>query len=101
MDCYSEEAKKVMDEGAAILKAMGHPVRLLILKSLHLSKCKCNVTKLEEICGISQSGVSQHLRLLRLHGIIEPERDGKQICYQIVSEQALEILAVVCGEITE
>ncbi len=78
------------EEAIRILKALAHPVRLLIMQVL--LQGKCNVKNLEKVTGNSQSGVSQHLRILRLSGIIEPERIGKEICYNIVDEKALEIV---------
>jgi ArsR family transcriptional regulator len=84
-----------VEEAAALLKALSHPVRLLILKTL--MKEKCNVTNLEKISGLSQSGVSQHLRILRLSGIIEAQRDGKEICYKIINPMAVKIVEVLCA----
>ncbi|OHD54710.1 MAG: hypothetical protein A2Y33_01665 [Spirochaetes bacterium GWF1_51_8] len=84
-----------VEEGAALLKALSHPVRLLILKTL--MKEKCNVTNLEKISGLSQSGVSQHLRILRLSGIIEAQRDGKEICYKIINPMSVKVIEVLCS----
>lgn len=81
---------KKCEEAIRILKALSHPVRLLIMQIL--IQGKCNVKNLEKVTGNSQSGVSQHLRILRLSGIIEPERIGKEICYNIVDDKALEIV---------
>ena len=82
-----------IEENANILKALGHPVRLLIIKTLLRSHC--NVTNLEKISGLSQSGVSQHLRILRLSGIIDPERVGKEICYHIVNDKVRDIMILL------
>ena len=82
-----------VEENAKILKALGHPVRLLIIKTLMHSHC--NVTNLEKISHLSQSGVSQHLRILRLSGIIEPERVGKEICYHIIDDKVKDIVTVI------
>jgi ArsR family transcriptional regulator len=90
-----ETAKKA-ERAAAFLKALAHPARLLIVKTLMDENC--NVGNLEKIAGLSQSGVSQHLRILRLSGIIEPERIGKEICYKIVDERAVRIIEILCPE---
>lgn len=76
------EHSRQIEQKAALLKALSHPVRLLIVNNL--IRHQCNVGNLEKMAGLSQSGVSQHLRILRLSGIIEPERIGKEICYKIV-----------------
>lgn len=89
----TEEMMKTIENSASLLKALSHPVRLLILGILNCTEC--NVTHLEKEAGLSQSGVSQHLRILRLSGIIEPHREGKEICYKIIDPKALEILRVM------
>ena len=81
---------KKLEKLVGTLKALAHPVRLLIIKTLLDNEC--NVSNLEKTVGLSQSGVSQHLRILRLSGIIEPERDGKEICYKIVDDLAIKIM---------
>lgn len=69
-------------ECAVILRAVGDPTRLAILESL-LSHEKC-VGELVEKLKRPQPYVSHHLRILRQAGLIEGQRDGKQICYRIV-----------------
>ncbi len=96
MNLTEEEKLKKVDEAASLLKALAHPVRLLILNILNNSKC--NVSHLEKAAGLSQSGVSQHLRILRLSGIIEPHRDGKEICYKIVNPVAVQIMDLLCAQ---
>lgn len=71
-------------ECAVILRAVGDPTRLAILESL-LSHEKC-VGELVEELKRPQPYVSHHLRILRQAGLIEGQRDGKQICYRIVPQ---------------
>ncbi len=85
------ENEKKFEEFANIFKALGHPVRLKILCILNSNKC--NVTNIENQINISQSRVSQHLRLLRLSHIISPKRVGKEICYEIVNENVKKIIS--------
>lgn len=84
---------KKCEEAVRILKALSHPVRLTIVRML--AESKCNVSNLEKKVGLSQSGVSQHLRILRLSGIILPNRDGKEICYQITNDKANQIIRLL------
>lgn len=78
------------ERAVKLLKALAHPARLMIIRTL--MENQCNVNSIEKTVGFSQSGVSQHLRILRLSGIIEPKRDGKEICYKIVDPKAVEIV---------
>ncbi|ULA65228.1 MAG: Transcriptional regulator, ArsR family (Modular protein) [Nitrospira sp.] len=68
-------------ECAAILRAMGDPTRLAILESL-LAQEKCVGDLVAEL-NRPQPYISHHLRILRQAGLIEGQRDGKQICYRI------------------
>jgi DNA-binding transcriptional ArsR family regulator len=76
---------------AAIFSALADPTRLRILEALgfeHL--CVCD---LAEVCGISQSGVSHQLRLLRDLGLVAYERDGNRAVYRLADDHVLVLLA--------
>lgn len=90
------ENEKKFERFAQLFKALDHPVRIKIL--YFLNNNRCNVTNLENILGISQSRVSQHLRVLRLSGIISPKRMGKEICYDIIDEDVKKILSLCFKE---
>jgi ArsR family transcriptional regulator len=82
---------------AEILKVLGHPIRLKIVTGL-LSEC-CNVKKIWECLGLPQATVSQHLALLKNKGIIEGQRVGVEVYYQVSSEQARDIIEALFGRI--
>ncbi len=71
--------KAAPSERLEILKVIAHPVRLMMLEEL-LKGVKC-VSDLEEFLDISQPNVSQHLGLLRRHGVIDYYMDGRLRCY--------------------
>jgi len=75
---------------ADFLKVLGHPSRIKILTSLE-NGYKC-VRDLESVVGITQSNLSQHLRILKDKGILEHERRGAEICYWIKNRNALDII---------
>nr|WP_320115510.1 metalloregulator ArsR/SmtB family transcription factor [uncultured Desulfuromonas sp.] len=78
------------DREAEILKVLGHPIRLKIIAGL-ISQA-CNVKKIWECLQLPQATVSQHLALLKNKGIIEGQRDGVEVYYHVVSEQARQIV---------
>lgn len=78
------------DRQAEILKVLGHPVRLKIVAGLMSQSC--NVKKIWECLGLPQATVSQHLALLKNKGIIEGRRDGVEVFYHVVSEEARRIV---------
>ena len=70
-----------LEARAHILKAMGHPSRLLILEEL-AGGARC-VAELTALVGSDVSTVSKHLAVLREAGIIEGERNGAQVHYAL------------------
>lgn len=79
-----------------LLKALGHPNRLMILCLLvdrHRS-----VGELATLLGARVSTISQHLSLLRREGLVRARREAQTIWYAIASEPArrvLETLALI------
>lgn len=65
---------------ALICKALGHPARVAILRHLHeIDGCVCG--RIVEVLSLAQSTVSEHLRKLKLAGLIRGEVDGPSTCY--------------------
>jgi DNA-binding transcriptional ArsR family regulator len=71
-------------------KALAHPARIKLLG--RLAKGECCVTEIKKCLDISQPNVSQHLKTLKLAGIIEGKRTRTKICYKISDERVLDIL---------
>lgn len=67
-------------QSAAIAKALGHPVRIAILKIL-AERDICFCGDLTEIIPLAQSTVSQHLKALKKAGLITGEVEGVRTCY--------------------
>jgi len=79
---------------AELLKALGHPVRLCILKGL-LDTGGCNVTHMTHCLALPQSTISQHLQKLKQAKIIEGERKGLEITYRVTSDLAKQIMTLM------
>jgi ArsR family transcriptional regulator len=76
-------------------KALSHPARIAILQLL-LQKKTCICGDIVEDLPIAQSTVSQHLKELKLAGLIKGEIDGTAVCYCIDAvewEKAKQLLA--------
>lgn len=71
----------VTRELAELLSVLGHPHRIRIVEELRDSEC--DVTALRDRLGISHSGVSQHLMLLRAHGVVCERRQGRRVYYRL------------------
>ncbi len=88
-----------IERAAETLRALSHPVRLRIVQLL--AEGEVCVKGLEEVLGISQPSVSQHLARLRYAGLIEFERRGHLVCYRLASDRASRILAALLKAGTE
>lgn len=73
--------KKQLEKLSQIYRMMGDPSRLKII--LNLIKGEVNVSTLCKRLRMSQPTVSRHLSLLKMTGVAEARRDGKEIFYSI------------------
>ncbi|MEI7787957.1 MAG: metalloregulator ArsR/SmtB family transcription factor [Chlorobiaceae bacterium] len=78
---------------AAIAKALGHPVRLKILKLLATHEC-CFTGELRELIPMAQSTISQHLKALLEAGLIQGEINPPKVRYCINPERWLKASAL-------
>lgn len=69
-------------ELAALAKALGHPVRVAIVRRL-LEHGECVCGALVDRLPLAQSTVSQHLKVLKSAGLIRGELDPPRVCYCI------------------
>lgn len=76
---------------AEVLKTLASPRRLEILHAL--ARGPIEVGRLAEAIGATQPNVSQHLAVLRASGIVEAERDGREVRYRLADPDVM----VACG----
>jgi ArsR family transcriptional regulator len=76
---------------AEVLKTLANPRRLEILH--RLAGGPCEVGRLAAELGLSQPNVSQHLAVLRAAGIVEAEREGREVHYRLTDPDVI----VACG----
>ncbi len=74
-------------KAAKFLKALSHPTRLMIVDELAAGK-KC-VNDIRELVKVNQPNISQHLALLKLHGIVDSMQNGKMKCYFLKDEEMI------------
>ncbi len=80
---------------AETFRAVGDPSRAKIVYSLlHQELCTCDLAALT---GLSESAVSQHLRVLRALRLIRSRREGKNV-YHTLDDAHIETLLAVCLE---
>jgi DNA-binding transcriptional ArsR family regulator len=71
----------VTRELAAFFAVLGHPHRIRIIEELRDGEC--DVKSLQDSLGISHSGVSQHLMVLRANRIVCERRQGRHVFYRL------------------
>ncbi len=82
-----------------LLRAIAHPVRVKILEDL-IQGVKC-VSDFESSLDISQPNVSQHLKLLRSHDIVDYFIDGRLKCYFLKEPLIPDLLELLKKEYQE
>lgn len=80
-------------DAVALLKALSHENRLLIL--CILCKGERTVGELEGILQLQQAIVSQQLARLRADGVVESRREGRQIYYSIANPLVQDVVALL------
>lgn len=83
---FSEETINMAD----LLKAMGHPARILIVQFL-LEKNTCVCGEIVDELPLAQATVSQHLKALKSAGLIQGTISGKSVCYCLNPEKIQEL----------
>ena len=85
---------KHIHDSAALLKAVGHPIRLSIILSLQ-DNYALTVSDLVDLLSIDQPVMSLHLGILRNCNIINAEKVGKQSIYSISNHSIKQIVSVI------
>lgn len=78
---------------SALLKAMCNERRLLIL--CYLSQGERSVGELEDLVGLSQSALSQHLARLRRDKLVRTRRSAQNIYYSLNGHEAQTIMGTL------
>lgn len=90
-----QDLKKPYAAQAAVIKAMAHPTRLLILNSL--KKKELCVCELRDLVGDDISTVSRHLLVLRNAGLVAARREGNRLYYRLACPCVLDFAKCIAG----
>ena len=93
------ELHDMASHAVELLKAMANEWRLMIL--CQLSEGEKTVTELQNILGLSQSALSQHLAVLRREKIVHARKEAQSVYYSLAGEEATKVMEslhdVFCG----
>ncbi|MDE2360309.1 MAG: winged helix-turn-helix transcriptional regulator [Betaproteobacteria bacterium] len=87
------ELERNARRAAKLLKAMSNPARLVIL--CQLADGERSVGELERVVGLSQSGISQHLALLRREGVVSSRRIRQTVLYSLASRDVITVMGTL------
>ena len=82
-----------------LCKTLANDKRQMILGALRADEL--SVGQLVEATGISQANLSQHLSIMRSHGVVNARRDGARVFYSISNPkliQAFDLITEVMQE---
>ena len=91
------QGDEAQQELADFARALGHPVRIAILRIL-IERQECICGELVEELPVAQSTVSQHLKKLKEVQLIRGTVDGPRVCY-CIEPQALQRFRTLFDEI--
>jgi ArsR family transcriptional regulator len=83
---------------AEVLRVLASPRRLEILH--RLADGPLEVGRLAAELGASQPNISQHLAVMRASGIVEAERDGREVRYRLADPDVIHACDVMRGVIS-
>jgi len=82
-------SEQIAAEVAELFRAFSDTSRVRILSAL--TNGEYNVTRLASAVGISESGISHHLRSLRQMHLVQSRREGKEVYYRIDDEHIITL----------
>ncbi len=77
---------------AEFFKALGHPMRIVLLESLRGGEKSVN--ELQAALGIDQSSVSRQLAVLRTRNIVEDRKEGTTVYYRVRDPAVFQLLDI-------
>ena len=87
------ELQENANRAAKLLKAMSNPARLVIL--CQLADGERSVGELERAVGLSQSGISQHLAVLRRESVVSSRRVRQTVLYSLASREVVAVMGTL------
>lgn len=93
--CVGPKTKAEYESLSRLLKALGHPSRLLMISEL--AKAERCVCELRDLVDADLSTVSKHLAVLRSVGLVRDERRGGRVQYRLLVPCVAVALQVLAG----
>ena len=88
-----DQDQKDVELASRSLKAMSHPLRLMIL--CKLGEKEFSVQDIVNNVGTSQSNISQHLAILRDKGILSARKSANKVFYKVSDLKTLKLIEMM------
>jgi len=75
---------------ADFLKSLAHPLRLQVIE--YLKKKEASVGEMVKAIGVEQSGLSKHLSILRMAGILSSRQEKAVVFYSVRDSDIFHVL---------
>ncbi len=85
--------KAALERAAELMRVLAHPQRLRLCELLLAGDV--SVGELAAKLHLPQNAVSQHLTILRTHGVLDRRRAGKTVYYRVVHPSAEWMLSCI------
>ena len=80
---------------AQVFQALAHPTRIAIVEALKDGELSAGA--LQDLLGVEQANLSQHLAVLRSRHVVVNRKVGNQVFYALRDPVLLEVLALLRG----
>lgn len=84
---------QTLERVAAALRVLAHPHRLKIVELL--DGRRHSVGELAQALDLPAAACSQHLNLMRAHGLLRARRDGRTVYYEISDPNAINVIECI------
>jgi ArsR family transcriptional regulator len=96
---HRQLSENALDLIAARFRALGEPMRLLILHQL--GEDELSVGELVEATGAGQANVSKHLSLMYEAGLVKRRKEGLNVFYRVADHTIFDLCEVVCSSLDD
>ena len=93
MSAMEQQVQDDVEMASRSLKAMSHPLRLMIL--CKLGEDEFSVQDIVDNVGTSQSNIPQHLAILRDKGILSARKSANKVFYKVSDLKTLKLIEMM------
>ena len=93
LTALEQQIQSDVETASRSLKAMSHPLRLMIL--CKLGEEEFSVQDIVDNVGTSQSNISQHLAILREKGILSARKSANKVFYKVSDLKTLKLIEMM------